>query len=240
MKLPRLADTNLDRSLDDRRYRRAMGRYRRELQALGYPLYLERRPVVLVFEGWDAAGKGGAIKRLTDVLDARDYRVHSVAAPTDEERAHHYLWRFWRRLGRAGTVTIFDRSWYGRVLVERVEGFATEAAWRRAYAEIRRFEENLVDDGQLVVKIWLHISSEMQLQRFQEREKTPWKQWKITEEDWRNREQWAAYEEAVDAMIERTSTRRCPWTLVGADDKYTARIRVIGTFADALEDALAR
>jgi AMP-polyphosphate phosphotransferase len=195
---------------------------------------------ILVFEGWDAAGKGGAIRRITASLDARDYRVIPIAAPTDEERAQHYLWRFWRHLGRAGRVTIFDRSWYGRVLVERVEGFATEREWMRAYAEVNQFEDQLVRHGIVLVKCWLHVTKDEQLRRFKERESTPHKQWKLTPEDWRNRDRWPAYEDAVNDMIERTSTRDAPWTLVEANDKDLARLKVLSTMGDRLERGIGR
>ena len=193
---------------------------------------------ILVFEGWDAAGKGGAVRRITAALDSRDYRIIPVAAPTDEERAHHYLWRFWRHLGRVGLVTIFDRSWYGRVLVERVEGFAAEKEWMRAYAEINQFEDQLAERGVVLVKYWLHITRDEQLRRFTARQSTPYKRWKLTDEDWRNRERWDDYESAVNDMIERTSTRETPWTLVEANDKNLARIKVLKTACDRLERAL--
>ena len=205
---------------------------------------LERRAraagvsTILVFEGWDAAGKGGAIRRVTAALDARDYQIVPVAAPTDEERAQHYLWRFWRHLGRAGLVTIFDRSWYGRVLVERVEGFATEKEWMRAYAEINQFERQLVERGIVLVKYWLHITAEEQLRRFTARQAKSYKRWKLTDEDWRNRERWDLYERAVNDMVERTSTGDAPWTLVEANDKNLARIKVLKTVCDRLERAL--
>jgi polyphosphate:AMP phosphotransferase len=195
--------------------------------------------VVLVFEGWDAAGKGGAVRRLTAALDAHDYQIIPIAAPTDEEKAQHYLWRFWRQLSRAGRVTIFDRSWYGRVLVERVEGFAKEDEWKRAYAEINQFEEQLVQHGIVLVKYWLHITNEEQYRRFKERETTSYKTWKLTEEDWRNREKWNAYEQAVNDIAERTSTRIAPWTLVEANDKLFARVKVLRSLADRLEAALS-
>jgi len=194
--------------------------------------------VVLVFEGWDAAGKGGAVRRLTAALDAHDYQVIPIAAPTDEEKAHHYLWRFWRHLSRAGRVTIFDRSWYGRVLVERVEGLATEDEWMRAYAEINHFEGQLVEHGIVLVKYWLHITNEEQLKRFKERASTPYKRWKLSDEDWRNREKWDAYELAMNDIAERTSTRIAPWTLVEANDKLFARVKVLRTLADRLEAAV--
>ena len=193
---------------------------------------------ILVFEGLDAAGKGGAIRRVTGALDARSYQVIPIAAPTDEERAHHYLWRFWRHLSRAGRLTIFDRSWYGRVLVERVEGFATEREWRRAYSEIDEFEEQLVDHGIVLVKYWVHISQDEQLRRFKEREKARYKQWKLTDEDWRNRAKWPDYERAVNDMVERTSTRLAPWTLVEGNDKYFARLKVLKTACSSIRMAI--
>ncbi len=193
---------------------------------------------ILVFEGWDAAGKGGAIRRLTGALDARSYQVIPIGAPTDEERAHHYLWRFWRHLSRAGRISIFDRSWYGRVLVERVEAFATEQEWRRAYSEINEFEEQLVDHGVVLVKYWVHITADEQLRRFKERENAPYKKWKLTDEDWRNREKWAEYERAVNDMVERTSTRLAPWTLVEGNDKNFARLKVLQTACKSLKAAL--
>jgi AMP-polyphosphate phosphotransferase len=195
---------------------------------------------ILVFEGWDAAGKGGAIRRMIAALDARDYQVIPIAAPTDEERAQHYLWRFWRHLSRAGRLTIFDRSWYGRVLVERVEGFATEAEWKRAYAEINDFEDQLVQHGIVLCKFWFHISKDEQLDRFKARENTAYKRWKLTDEDWRNREQWDTYEVAVDDMIEHTSTMYAPWTLVEANDKRFARIKVIKTVCERLGKGIVK
>ncbi len=194
---------------------------------------------VLVFEGWDAGGKGGAIRRLTAALDARSYRVEPIAAPTDEEKVHHYMWRFWRHLQRAGRILIFDRSWYGRVLVERVEGFATDAEWQRAYAEINDFEQRLIDHGIVVMKYWMHITKDEQLRRFKNRAKIPYKRWKLTEEDWRNREKWDEYEQAVNDMVARTSTFIAPWTLIEGNDKRYARLKVIDTFCERLEGALA-
>jgi polyphosphate:AMP phosphotransferase len=193
---------------------------------------------ILVFEGWDAAGKGGAIRRLTAALDARSYQVIPIAAPTDEERAHHYLWRFWRHLSRAGRLTIFDRSWYGRVLVERVEGFAAEPEWRRAYSEINEFEDELVAHGIVLIKYWVHITEDEQLRRFKEREKAQYKQWKLTDEDWRNRGKWGDYERAVNDMVERTSTRVAPWTLVEGNDKYFARLKILKTACSSISKAI--
>ena len=194
--------------------------------------------MILALEGWDAAGKGGAIRRVTHALDARMYRVIPIAAPTDEERAHHYLWRFWRHLPRLGRITIYDRTWYGRVLVERAEGFASEAEWMRAYKEINEFEEQLTEHGIVLVKYWLHISADEQLERFKERETAPWKQYKITPEDYRNREKMNLYEQAASDMIARTSTEFSPWTLVEANDKRYARIKVLRTLCDRLDAAL--
>ncbi len=193
---------------------------------------------VLVFEGWDAAGKGGAIRRITAALDARHYQVIPIAAPSDEERAHHYLWRFWRHLSRAGRVTMFDRSWYGRVLVERVEGLAPDEAWRRAYAEINDFERQLIGHGIVLVKYWLHITKDEQLARFERRGASAHKSWKLTDEDWRNRARWDAYEHAVNDMIEKTSPHDAPWTLVEANCKRHARLSVVETFCARLEAAV--
>ena len=194
----------------------------------------------MVFEGNDAAGKGGAIRRVTGALDARSYHSVPVAAPTEEERAQPYMWRFWRQIPRHGRFTIFDRSWYGRVLVERVEGFCSENDWMRAYTEINDFEQQLARQNVAVVKFWLAISKQEQLRRFKAREKIAFKQFKITEEDWRNRKKWDAYEQAVCDMVDRTSTLIAPWTLVEANNKYHARIKVLKTVCQATEAALER
>jgi polyphosphate kinase 2 (PPK2 family) len=196
------------------------------------------RSLVLAFEGSDAAGKGGAIRRVTGALDARLYQIVPVAAPTEEERAQPYLWRFWRHIPGHGGIRIFDRSWYGRVLVERVEGFCSEADWMRAYDEINELEEQLVTNGAVVRKFWLQISKDEQLERFKGREQTGFKRFKITPEDWRNRERWEDYKRAVSDMVDRTSTSLAPWTLVEANDKYFARIKVLATICDALDEAL--
>ena len=196
--------------------------------------------VVAAFEGWDAAGKGGAIRRVTGALDARHYDVIAVAAPTEEERLQPYLWRFWRRLPARGRTTIFDRTWYGRVLVERVEGFCGDADWLRAYSEINDFEEQLHNNRTVVCKFWLHVSAEEQLRRFTERQASQFKRFKITEEDWRNREKWGPYVHAVCDMVDRTSTEIAPWTLVAAEDKYTARITVLQTLCDRIAAALSK
>jgi len=190
--------------------------------------------LLVLFEGWDAAGKGGAIRRITSALDARQYHVTPIAAPTEDERAQPYLWRFWRHLPPKGRFTIYDRSWYGRVLVERVEGFAPPEDWMRAYGEINDFEEQLVSDGVILLKFWLHITKEEQLRRFKEREKTGFKRFKITKEDWRNREKWEAYELAACDMVDRTSTEIAKWTLVEANDKHHARIKTLKVLTDAI------
>ena len=230
-----LSHLDMEQSLNKKDYRSQLAKLQAELHQLQRRAVRDKTSVIAVFEGWDAGGKGGAIRRITAALDAREYRVIPIAAPTDEERAHHYLWRFWRHVSRAGRLTIFDRSWYGRVLVERVEGFATEAEWRRAYAEINDFEQQLADHGVVVCKFWLHITPEEQLSRFKEREVIAYKRWKLTEEDWRNREKWGHYEEAVNDMIERTSTAYAPWTLVEGNDKRFARVKVLRTLCERLE-----
>ena len=193
---------------------------------------------IVVLEGWDAAGKGGAIRRISAALDARHYRVIPVSSPTEEELAHHYLWRFWMPLPRAGHIVLFDRSWYGRVLVERVEGYAREGQWRRAYEEINEFEEQLVEHGIVLLKLWLHISREEQAARFEAREKTPYKKYKMTDEDYRNRDRWRAYEQAVHDMVARTSTEIAPWKLIAANDKRHARVTAMESLRDALEQRL--
>lgn len=203
--------------------------------AMRSPRFRKRHSVVAVFEGNDAAGKGGSIRRVTAALDVRQYEVASIAAPNDEERLHPYLWRFWRRLPRRGELTIFDRSWYGRVLVERVEKLASERDWMRAYSEIVDFEQQLVAHGVIVVKFWLSVSKDEQLRRFQERESVAWKNFKITPEDYRNRKKWGAYAAAVNDMVERTSTDVAPWTLVEANDKRYARVKVLRTLVEAIE-----
>ncbi len=196
--------------------------------------------MVVAFEGADAAGKGGAIRRITAALDARQFQVIPVAAPSEEERAQPHLWRFWRRLPRANHLAIFDRTWYGRVLVERVEGFCSTADWQRAYSEINDFEHELVEAGTIVVKFWLQISQDEQLRRFKEREQIGFKRFKITEEDWRNREKWDAYQQAICDMVERTSTGEVPWTLVESNDKNYARVKILRTLCERIEAALAQ
>ncbi|HEY5789547.1 MAG TPA: polyphosphate:AMP phosphotransferase [Gammaproteobacteria bacterium] len=235
-----LSALDMDKSLAKGEYNKLLNNYQGELNQLHRRARERKLSALLVFEGADAAGKGGAIRRITGALDARSYQVIPIAAPTDEERAQHYLWRFWRHLPRGGRITIFDRSWYGRVLVERVEGFASETDWMRAYAEINDFEEQLVEYGIVLVKYWVHISAQEQLERFQAREQTPHKAWKLTDEDWRNREKWGAYELAVNDMVERTSTRIAPWTLIEGNDKRYARVAVLRTLCERLEQALGK
>jgi polyphosphate:AMP phosphotransferase len=219
-------------------YKKKLKKKQARLGELGRKAFEKGVSTVLVFEGPDASGKGGAIRRTVWSLDARTSRVHQFAAPTDEEQAHHYLWRFWKKLPRAGYVTVFDRSWYGRVLVERAEGFATEDEWRRAYSEINDFENQIVDRGILLLKFWLHIDKDEQLARFKEREQSPYKHWKLTEEDWRNREQWDAYQLYAHDVVQFTSTQKAPWILVESNDKLHARLKVIGTVVDHLKDRL--
>jgi polyphosphate kinase 2 (PPK2 family) len=240
---PASKKTILDRvdlklSLSRPKYERELGQLQRRLFELEHRLYAARIPAVIVYEGWDAAGKGGNIRRLAQGLDPRGYEVIPVAAPTPDELAHHYLWRFWRKLPKAGHIAIFDRSWYGRVLVERVEGFCSEAAWQRAYQEINEFERQLADFGTVLVKFWLHIDRDEQLRRFKDRQKNRFKQWKITDEDWRNREKWGSTEVAVIDMLQRTSTSYAPWTILEANCKLHARIKALRTVAEALERAL--
>ncbi len=229
-----LSRANLQLALGEDEYNDRLPKLQEELRRLQHLCYVQRKPVVMLFEGWDAAGKGGAIRRLTRELDPRGYNVIPIAAPDGAERNHHYLWRFWRALPKAGHFAIFDRTWYGRVLVERVEGFATPQAWTRAYREINEFESELAAYGTAVFKFWLHVSKEEQLERFESRQTDPNKNWKITEEDWRNREKWDAYYDAVSDMIEWTSTVHAPWTIVEGNDKLYARIKILQTVADGL------
>ncbi len=233
-----LDQVDLTQKLGDNAYTESLETFQTRLARLSWAASRAKRSMVLVFEGWDAAGKGSAIRRVTQAMDPRLYRVVGIAAPTDEERAQHYLWRFWRHLPRAGFATLFDRSWYGRVLVERVEGFAPEAAWSRAYHEINEFEGQLAEHGIIVSKFWIHISPEEQLRRFRERATVAYKQYKITDEDWRNRKKWPDYQAAVNDMVTHCSTEYAPWTLVAGNDKKFARIQILRTIVDRLEEAL--
>ncbi len=226
--------------LPEKTYWKVVAEEQLRLRRLHFQIYAKQIPVLAVFEGWDAAGKGGAIKRVTETLEPRGYTVWSYAAPSGDEKTHHYLWRFWRCLPRAGHLGVFDRSHYGRVLVERVEGFCSEPEWQRAYREIVEFEEQQVSSGMVICKFWLHLSRSEQLRRFKDRERDPFRSYKLTAEDWRNRARWSEYADAVEDMVARTSTAAAPWTLVAADDKFHARVTVLRTLADAIERALAR
>lgn len=230
------ADLTLD--IEPELYKQEILKYQVALRKEARRLYEEHRLLIAVFEGWDAAGKGGAIRRFVEKIDPRGFQVYPIAAPSGDEKTHHYLWRFWRRLlpPQEKQILIFDRSWYGRVLVERVEGFATEEEWRRAYQEINNFESQLIDSGAVVAKFWFHISAEEQLRRFEARRETPHKRWKLTDEDWRNREKWSAYEAAVNDMLVRTSTLKAPWTIVEANSKRYARVKALKTLVDILRE----
>ena len=233
-----IRDLDLTQKVSEKKYDKGVERFQGRLAQLTRSKRFDEESLILVFEGADAAGKGGAIRRIAASLDARQYAIVPVAAPSDEERAHPYLWRFWRQIPGQGDIVIFDRSWYGRVLVERVEGYCAPADWMRAYEEINQFEEQLVEAGAIVIKFWLQISAKEQLRRFREREKTAFKRFKITPDDWRNRKNWGAYEAAVCDMVDRTSTEIAPWTLVEAEDKYFARLKIFKTIIKRLEDAL--
>lgn len=235
-----LETVDLTKALSPEEYRRQLVQYQLQLRELAYQLYTHKRTLIIVYEGWDAAGKGGNIKRVTERLDPRGYEVFPIAAPQGEDKTHHYLYRFWRRLRppEEKQVLIFDRSWYGRVMVERIEGFCTEAEWKRAYREINEFEHQLTDFGNILVKFWIHISKEEQLRRFQERESIAYKAWKLTDEDWRNRAKWEAYETAVEEMLLKTSTLYAPWTIVEGNDKYYARVKTVKTLVETLSRAL--
>ena len=237
-KLSILKTLDLTQKLDKKKFDAAREKYQGKLALLTRDPRFKDITVIAVFEGNDAAGKGGSIRRITAAVDARQYQVIPIAAPTEEEREQPYLWRFWRHVPRKGRVTIFDRSWYGRVLVERVENFCSEADWMRAYQEINDFEAQLVRHKVVVVKFWLTISKEEQLRRFEERKQTGFKRFKITDEDWRNREKWDDYEQAICDMVDRTSTSLAPWTLVEANDKNFARIKVLKTLCQRIETAM--
>ena len=236
--IPLLSQVKLDKSLEEKQYRKELKACQKRLSELHNELYRKKVPVVLVYEGWDAAGKGGNIKRLASALDPRGYEVIPIASPTPDELSRHYLWRFWTRLPKTGHIAVFDRSWYGRVMVERLEGFCTEDDWKRAYDEINEFERELTDFGMVLLKFWVHIDKQTQLERFQERQNDPVKQWKITEEDWRNREKWDAYQVAIDEMLQKTSTQTAPWHILESVDKRYARIKAMKLTIQAIEQAL--
>jgi polyphosphate kinase 2 (PPK2 family) len=210
----------------------------KRLRELHNELYRKKVPVIIAYEGWDAAGKGGNIKRIAAALDPRGYEVHPIASPLPHEKARHYLWRFWTRLPKAGHIAIFDRTWYGRVMVERLEGFCSENDWQRAYNEINEFEKELYDWGAVVIKFWVQIDKDTQLERFTLRQNTPEKQWKITDEDWRNREKWDLYEEAIDEMMQKTNTEFAPWYVLESNDKKYARIKALKTVIKEIEKRL--
>jgi AMP-polyphosphate phosphotransferase len=233
-----LNTVDLSLTLDQEEYSSSLIKYQVALFSLAYQVYLQQRPVVIIFEGWDAAGKGGAIRRITEKIDPRGYVVYPIAAPQGDDKTHHYLWRFWRRLPEGGQIAVFDRSWYGRVMVERIEGFCSEVEWKRAYREINQFERQLVDFGTILFKFWLHIGKDEQIRRFEARADDKLRSWKLTEEDWRNREKWGLYEEAVNEMLLKTSTISAPWTVVEGNSKQYARVKVLRTLVEKLSQEL--
>ncbi|MFR8033079.1 MAG: phosphate--AMP phosphotransferase [Lachnospiraceae bacterium] len=237
-KLGALSGVDLTKTLDRDTYKEKLDKLQKHLEFLHSELYRLQIPVVLGFEGWDAGGKGGAIKRLTSHLDPRGYAVHPTQAPNDIEKAHHYLWRFWINMPKDGHIAIFDRTWYGRVMVERIEGFCREDEWKRAYQEINQMERHIANSGAVILKFWMHIDKDEQERRFMERQNTPSKQWKITDEDWRNREKWDQYEEAVNEMLLRTSSTYAPWIIVEGNSKYYARVKVLETVIQAIEQRI--
>jgi len=237
IKMPKLAEVDLSPAISDEEYRKELKRLQKRLSVLHNIIYWKKIPVILGYEGWDAAGKGGNIRRVAYPLDPRGFDVHPIASPEPHELNRQYLWRFWTRLPRTGHICIFDRTWYGRVMVERLEGFCTEKDWKRAYNEINEFERQLTDWGAVLLKFWIHIDSDTQLARFTDRQNTPEKQWKITDEDWRNREKWPQYEEAVDEMLKKTSTENAPWFIIESNDKKYARIKTLKIVVNELEKA---
>ena len=239
VKMPKLKDVELEgKTIDEEEYQKELKKLQSRLGELHNRLYRKRVPVIITYEGWDAAGKGGNIKRVTGALDPRGYEVQPIASPEPHEKARHYLWRFWTRLPKDGHIAIFDRTWYGRVMVERLEGFCSENDWKRAYNEINEFEKELHDWGAVIIKFWVQIDKDTQLERFTERQNNPEKQWKITDEDWRNREKWDQYEEAVNEMLKKTSTTFAPWHILESVDKKYARIKALKIIIKELEKAL--
>ena len=237
--MQKLAQVDLSPSVTEEEYRKELKKLQNRLSELHNIIYRKKIPVILCYEGWDAAGKGGNIRRIAGPLDPRGVDVIPIASPEPHELNRHYLWRFWTRLPRSGHFCIFDRTWYGRVMVERLEGFCSEDDWRRAYNEINEFERQLTDWGAVVLKFWIHIDQDTQLRRFTDRQNTPEKQWKLTEEDWRNREKWPEYEEAIDEMLEKTSTENAPWFIIESNDKRYARLKALRILISALEEAVA-
>ena len=230
-----LSKVDLSKTLEADEYKKKLDKLQKKLELLHGELYQLRIPVILCFEGWDAAGKGGAIRRLTSHLDPRGYQVCPTASPSELEKSHHYLWRFWNHVPKAGHIAVFDRTWYGRVMVERIEGFCTESEWHRAYQEINDMEAHFANWGAVIVKFWIHIDKDEQERRFNDRMTNPEERWKITDEDWRNREKWDDYVEAVNEMLEKTSTKQAPWVIVEGNSKYYARVKVLETVVDAME-----
>ncbi|MBC7086544.1 MAG: polyphosphate:AMP phosphotransferase [Methanomethylovorans sp.] len=235
---PKISEVDLSQKIEQDEYEEKKDYYQERLGELQYKLFRKKIPLIVVFEGWDASGKGGNIRRIVKKMDPRLYTVEAVGVPNDLEKSYHYLWRFYKKIPEAGHIAIFDRSWYGRVLVERVEAFSTEEQWKRAYNEINEFEEILADFGTIIVKFWLHIDKKEQLRRFENRENTPYKKWKITPDDWRNREKWDAYLEAADEMLSRTHTNYAPWTIIEANDKKYARIKILRNLVENIEKHL--
>ncbi len=233
--IPKLADVSLDVQMSEEEYREELDKCQKKLKKLHNKLYRKKIPVIIAYEGWDAAGKGGNIKRIVSALDPRGYEVNPIASPEPHEKARHYLWRFWTRLPKSGHVGIFDRTWYGRVMVERLEGFCSENDWQRAYNEINEFEKELSDWGAVIIKFWVQIDKDTQLERFTLRQNTPEKQWKITDEDWRNREKWDLYEGAVNEMLQKTNTSYAPWYILESNDKKYARIKALKTVIEEIE-----
>ena len=241
VKMPLLADVSFEgKTIPDDEYKEELDELQSRLKKLHNRLYRKRIPVIITYEGWDAAGKGGNIKRITSALDPRGFEVHPIASPEPHEKARHYLWRFWTRLPKSGHIAIFDRTWYGRVMVERLEGFCSENDWKRAYHEINEFEKELSDWGAVIIKFWVHIDKDTQLQRFTDRQNNPEKQWKITDEDWRNREKWDLYEEAVNEMLQKTSTAYAPWHILESVDKKYARIQALKIIIDEIEKVIQK
>ena len=240
LEMPKLAEVDLSVSIDRDDYKKELDELQEKIARLHNIIYRKRIPFIICYEGWDAAGKGGNIRRLAYPLDPRGFDVYPIASPEPHEKARHYLWRFWTRLPRSGHFAIFDRTWYGRVMVERIEGFCEEADWQRAYNEMNEFEADLHDWGAVILKFWIHIDQQTQLERFTARQETPEKQWKITEEDWRNREKWPKYEEAVNEMLQKTSTEFAPWYIIESNDKLYARIKVLRIVAEAMEKAVEK
>ena len=240
LKMPKLSEVPLNQEMTKEEYQIQLKTLQKKLKKLHNKIYRKKVPVIIAYEGWDAAGKGGNIKRLTSALDPRGFEVHPIASPEPHEKARHYLWRFYHRLPKDGHIAIFDRTWYGRVMVERLEGFCSENDWKRAYNEMNEFEKELSDWGAVVIKFWVHIDKDTQLARFTDRQNNPEKQWKITEEDWRNREKWDVYEEAIDEMIAKTSTENAPWYIIQSNNKYYARIQAIQIVIDEIEKKLGK